>query len=182
MPPTAPSYDIGRPTGQCAETGRAFEPGERFVATLIEAPPEDHSPAGPTLRRLDLSTDAWEQGHRPPHLFAFWHATMREPDADDAPFDTSDLMELFDSLEPDERNEQSQNRTAFRYILALVLIRSRHLIQRGTREPTEDHPAALLVTRKGEPADTTPEAVDEPSLDADTLAHLTEQLRRVMNA
>jgi len=182
MPPTAPSYDIGRPTGQCAETGRAFEPGERFVATLTEAPPEDNATAGPTLRRQDFSTDAWEQGHRPPSLFAFWHATMREPSTDDTPFDTSDLMQLFDSLVTNEDDEPNQNRAAFRYILALVLIRSRLLIQRGARGPADDQPAALLVTRKGEPPDTAPEAVTEPSLDPATLAHLTEQLRRVMNA
>ena len=34
----APTYDIERPSGQCTFTGQTLEPGEHYMAVLVEAP------------------------------------------------------------------------------------------------------------------------------------------------
>src|SRR4051795_9913733 len=45
-------YDVPRPAGVCAVSGRAIEPGEKFFAVVRE------TPTG--LERLDVSPEAWD--------------------------------------------------------------------------------------------------------------------------
>lgn len=133
----APAYDIERPTGQCAFTGRTLEPGELYVAALVEvdeAPADTHAPdKRPTasssavyggLKRLDVSLDQWDQGHRPDRLFSYWKTRVPEPNAKRKLFVDDDvLMTLFRRL---EAAEQAQ-RLAFRFVLCLILMRKKLL-------------------------------------------------------
>ncbi len=165
------SYDIGRPLGRCVITDEPIDPNERYVAALVDLPGDD------ALGRADVSCDAWNAGHRPDHLFAWWRATMPES-GDDTPagLKSGNLLELYDSLE----DAEDPRRLAFRYVVALMLIRSRELKQVGVTDG--DGGRALLIRRKGEAIDSTPEELPEPTLDREAVNAMVEQLRLIMDA
>lgn len=158
----ATTYDIQRPTGVCAFTGRTLEPGETYYATLIELPDDidteaqpsasseplaetagaaGSNPSTPTspenalgLKRLDVSADAWQQGNRPDHLFSFWKSTVAQPTEKKKLFvDDGVLMNLLRRLE----NTDKPQRLAFRYVLALILMRKKLVRYDGTEDTTE---------------------------------------------
>lgn len=118
----SPSYEVERPTGVCAVTGRAIEPGEAYMATLCETPPEE--PGGLGLKRLDVTMDAWQKDGRPAGLFSYWKATLQPPGKKKKVFvDDQTLLALFMRLgEPDQAH-----RAAFRFVLGLILMRKRLL-------------------------------------------------------
>lgn len=112
----APVYDVQRPTGRCAFTGRAFEPGEHYTATLVEE--------GDGLRRVDVSAQAWGAGQRPEHLFSDWRATAVAPGEKKKVFvDDGVLMNLLHRLADAEQPQ----RVAFRFVLTLILMRKKLL-------------------------------------------------------
>lgn len=124
----ASTYDVQRPTGQCAFTGRTLEPEETYIATLIDDTDE--------LRRLDISTEQWEQGKRPDNLLAFWKATVPNPEAPKKLFvDDQVLMNLLERLE----DAHQPQRVAFRFVLALILMRKKLLrydkVERESADP-----------------------------------------------
>ncbi|MFW6028171.1 MAG: hypothetical protein ACOC9Q_01440 [bacterium] len=130
-----PSYDIPRTTGICAKTGRALEPGEPYFATLVEIPPEQQqaaegeqaqasAAAALGMQRIDVSLEAWEEGFRPAHLFCFWKTTVPQPNEKKKLFvDDAVLMNLLRRLE----DATEPQRLAFRYVLALILLRKKLL-------------------------------------------------------
>ncbi|MFG0285097.1 MAG: hypothetical protein ACF8R7_11795 [Phycisphaerales bacterium JB039] len=121
-------YEIARPTGLCAATGRPIAVGESFVAALVEPTEPD---AAAALVRADYSLGAWEQGRRPERLFACWRARMPEPrEKKRALVEDEELAQLFDQLgEPGEADDGGR-RARFRYVLAWLLVR-RKLMQYG---------------------------------------------------
>lgn len=148
----ATTYDIQRPTGVCAFTGRTLEPGETYYATLVELPdpPQDEQatpndartdpsaqPQPPVndlgLKRLDVCADAWQQGNRPDHLFSFWKSTVSEPAEKKKLFvDNAVLMNLLRRLADTDKPQ----RLAFRYVLALILMRKKLVRYDGIEEKT----------------------------------------------
>ena len=50
------TYEVPRPAGVCAATGRPIAPGEKFIAAVRE------TPTG--LERLDVSPEAWPNFER----------------------------------------------------------------------------------------------------------------------
>lgn len=134
----APSYEIPRTSGICASNGRELTPGEPYYAALVdlpvEQPTEEESKSSKDkpadalralgLCRIDVSIEAWEGGFRPDGLFGFWKSTVPEPNQKKKMFvDDAVLMNLLERLaeatEPD--------RLAFRYVLALILMRKKLL-------------------------------------------------------
>lgn len=173
--PTSPTFEIARPTGRCAETDHEFEPGEHYVAVLVETPDEE------SLARLDYSEAAWNEGARPEppaRVFASWKAVTSEPNQTrKLLIEDDELMDLFDQLAEGD----DQRRLGFRYLLALILIRKRKLVYEGARE------GVMFVRVRGTPqppergGDGPPyiEVVD-PGLDEATIEAATEQLGQVM--
>ena len=138
----APTYDIQRPTGQCAFTGRKLEPGEPYIAALVEFDPEA-VPAAATgraaaaaalgMRRLDISIQAWDQGQRPPRLFSFWRSIVPQPNQKKKLFvDDEVLLNLFRRLD----EAVGPERQAFRFVLGLILMRKRLLRYDGSVRKT----------------------------------------------
>ena len=169
---TGANYELGRHADTCAATGTPLSPGDRYVACLVERQGEDG------FDRLDYSTDAWEQGARPPRLFAFWTTEVAEPNKKPRLFiDDDALISIFDQLEA----ATDPKRLAFRYVLALVLIRKRLIRQVGSRPAKGDQPAAMLFKRRGAPTEATPEAVVDPSLEAAIVSEVTAQLGAILN-
>lgn len=169
---TGNSYDLGRHADTCAATGVPLHPGDPFVACLVERRAEEG------FDRVDLSQEAWVGGHRPAKLFAFWSGT--KPEANQKPrvfIDDDALVSIFDQLE----GATDAKRLAFRYVLALVLIRKRLIRQVGTRAAEGGEPGAMLIKRRGAPTEEAPECVVDPELDAQTVAEVTEQLGSILN-
>ncbi len=180
------SYDIERPSGQCAFTGQTLEPGETYIATLVEE--------GDAFRRVDISEAAWDEGKRPEHLFSFWKTTVPHPEEKTKVFvDDEVLMNLLRRLADETRPQ----RVAFRFILALILMRKKLLRYDRTevRKETDAEGNAVeqdwwMLTPKLDLArgplgkwhpDETLEVLD-PHLSEDEIRQVTEQLGQILQA
>jgi hypothetical protein len=161
-------YSVSRSTGVCAATGRAMQPGEPILAVLVEREGQV------ALERLDFSVEAWEGGARPqPPLrpVAKWRTTHHVSDQKARQLLSDDeLLDLFDGLAEARDNKA----LAFRYFLALLLIRKRLL------RCVEVRGQVMRVLPKGVPADQTPLEVRDPGLDDQMIADAMEQLARII--
>lgn len=129
-----PAYHVPRTSGVCHATGRALEPEETIYACLIELTDEEHDrlrrehPNDPVLalglRRVDVSQEAWQQGFRPEGLFSFWKTTVPQPNEKKKLFlDDTTLTQLLIRLD----DAETPDRLAFRFVLALILLRKKLL-------------------------------------------------------
>lgn len=166
------AYSVTRATGLCAATGRALAPGERCMATLLE------TPGSSEWRRADFALDAWAAGARPEQvipgarLFASWHTVVPEPNAKKQSLLSDDeLLDLFDQLDA----ATDARKVAFRYVLALMLVRKRLLKYEGQRGES------MLVRRAGAAnMGGDPVRVTDPGMDDAAVADAIEQLGETM--
>lgn len=170
--PLQASYPIGRAGAQCAASGHVFVPGDRHIACLIEGADGDG------LERRDYTLEAWETS-RPRNVFAFWRGTILDAGA---PSNTivgdDELYDLFESL----ADADEPKRLAFRYALALIMMRKRLLRQVGVREAQGEVPGALLVRARGADPESLPVEVVNPPLDAAILADVATQLEAIVRS
>lgn len=163
-------YPISRSSGRCAATGRQLEVDERYVATLVER--EGHE----ELERVDFCIAAWESGARPQgpvRLFASWRAAVPEPTARKNAFLSDDeLLELLEQL----AEATEARRVAFRYLLALILVRRKALKYEGTRDGVM---TVRVRTLAGAPEAAAMKVFD-PNLDEETISGAMEQLGEIM--
>lgn len=176
------SYPISRSTGRCAATGREFSVGEAIVAALVEVEGRED------LQRLDYSVAAWAEGARPgtgakpgeaARLFASWRATHQPADTKKKLLLGDDeLLDLFEQLAASDQPRQR----AFRYVLALLLVRRRILVYEGQQSSSEG--PVMRVREKRLAAETPAPIVDvpDPGLDDETTAAVIEQLGEVIGA
>lgn len=169
-------YETGRPTGVCARTGRTLEVGERYVAALVEPK------LGAPLERMDFSLAAWDDGARPEaptRLFGFWRAQVQAPGAKKRLLvDDAALVDLFEQLE----GVTEARKVAFRYLLALVLVRKRLLVMEGTKAGVllVRHKGTALPPERGGDGPAFVEVVD-PGLDRTALEEGTEELAAILS-
>lgn len=178
------NYEVSRPSGLCAASGRVIAIGEPFVAALIERA------ADGALERVDYAPEAWAAGARPEpqtRLIGTWRAIMRPAEGPRrALIDDGELLDLFEQL----GQAGAPRQLAFRYILALILIRKRLLRHVGTRRPSpspgqgSDQAGEVMLVQLakaagGGPDDPSIEVID-PGLDDQTIADATEQLGEIM--
>lgn len=171
---------VGRSTGVCAASGTALAVGDRYVATLVDRPGE----AAPV--RLDFSLDSWNAGKRPTspdRLIGSWRTSMRNSAAEPKQLLSDDeLVELFEEM----AGAVEPKHLAFRYVLALMLIRRRMLRLVGERR--HDGASTLLVRPKLPPGgiaalngpEGDPMEVTDPGLDEATINDVIEQLGQVL--
>ena len=162
-------YRIARSTGVCAATGQHLEPGSPCVAVLCEREEDDG------FDRKDYSPAAWEAGARPQGLFSNWKTTVPHPDARRQVFvDDQVLIDLFDRLAGDERRQ----RFAFRFILALILMRKRIFKYVGRAGDGENE--CWRLRPRGADPDPPPIEVINPHLSDGDVRELTDQLSDVL--
>ena len=180
----APAYDVEKPTGRCAFTGRTLEPNETYIATLVED--------GDDFRRMDVSDEAWTEGKRPDHLFCDWKAVVPEPTAKKKLFvDDEVLMNLLQRL----ADADQPQRLAFRFVLALIMMRKKLLRYDGVnRRPADDDPNDhtdwWMLTPKldlskgplGKWDDKSKLEVFDPHLDEEGIRSVTDQLSDILQA
>jgi hypothetical protein len=175
-----PAYDVKKPTGRCALTGRDFTPGETYIATLIEE--------GDELKRVDLSLDAWNEGKRPGQLFSHWRAVAPEPNQKKKlVLDDEVLMNLLERLADTDQPQ----RIAFRFVLMLVLMRKKLLRYDRTESESGDVvPDRWVVTPKldlakgplGKWDESRTFEVIDPHLDEQGVRAVTDQLGEILQA
>lgn len=204
----APSYEIPRTSGVCASSGRELTPGESYYAALVELPEgqaeakleaaDSKDKSTEALRalglcRIDVSLEAWAGGYRPDGLFGYWKSTVPLPNEKKKLFvDDAVLMNLLERLaeatEPD--------RLAFRYVLALILMRKKLLRYDGnilreaevdgqTVEQTWWKLTPKLDLSKGPLGKWNPEAMLEvldPKLDETRVEQVMQQLGEILQA
>lgn len=173
---TGSKYELGRRGDRCAATGAELKPGDPIVVALVEHESDEG------LDRLDFSAQAWDSGSRPARLFAHWRTRVRERAATGPTLDMDSMLSLFEELSGAGGVGGDSRQAAFRYVLALALVRKRQLEMVGSRAPDKDskRPGALLVRIKAEGPDAPVIEVEDPSMDAHTLGEVSERLGRLM--
>ncbi|HEX8875111.1 MAG TPA: hypothetical protein VF777_00045 [Phycisphaerales bacterium] len=159
------SYPISHCSGVCAASGRAFAAGEKYVAALLMKNEE--------LERQDFALEAWTTLPRPIDLFASWVSVYRGNNtAAKATLSDDEAADLFEQL----GESQAPTQLAFRYILALFLVRRKLFVY--------DSAAAGVMkirrrTRVSEPQAPVVE-VAEVSMSDESLAGAIEQLKELI--
>ena len=157
-------WDIHRPLGQCCATGQKIEVGQEYYAALVE------SDEG--FQRRDFSVQFWENER--PSVYCFWKTRLAEPNQKRAVFiDDQMLTAFFERL----ASETDPERIAFRFVLALILMRRRRLKYDTT---VTDNGAEVWRLRWVGQKDTVD--VVNPHLDEQQIAQLSQQIGQVLNA
>jgi hypothetical protein len=166
------TYEIANPTGVCAATRATIRPGEPFIAVLFEGDGEVR------LQRRDYSLAGWEsgagrvEGVGSARVLGSWRGVMPEPNAPRRRFiDDDALVEMFEQLGGEQTDA---GRAAFRYVLALVLVRKRLLRVESSR------PGLMLVRWPGVDPELPAMEVKDPGMDDRAAAEVVEQLSAVI--
>jgi hypothetical protein len=155
-------YQIQPPTRRCAVTGRELRPGERFYTALLED--------GDKFRRVDYSSEAW-QGP-PPNAFSFWCG--RVPPQEGPPRWQVDEDLLLDCLQR-LAEQKERSKIAFRYVLALLLLRRKRLHFEEVRQEQGQEVLYLRCSRTRERYE-----VVNPGLTPEELAATQEEVFRLL--
>ena len=159
-------YEVSRPHGVCAVTGKTIAPGEKLMAALRET--------SVGFERVDISMEAWPEFDRA-NVLAFWqtHVPIPEQKPKKLFVDDAVLCELFerlaDTTEPAKLN--------FRFVLGLILMRKRMLIYETTRLDA-DNREIWVVRFKGKES-----KLDllNPKLDEQQVTEVSQQLGEILN-
>lgn len=155
-------WEIDKPLGQCYGTGRKIEPGEEYFSALVETEQG--------LRRRDFCTDYWQK--QKPTVFCYWKTKLPHSGQKKPTFvDSNMLMAFFERLE----NETEQEKINFRFVLALILMRKRHLKYDSSRTEAGKEIWRLKITGENEFVD-----VVNPNLDQDQIEQLTSQIGEIL--
>ena len=125
--------------------------------------------------------EAWEAGARPAapaRVFGFWRAVVAAPGAKKKQLvDDASLLDLFEQL----AGATEGRKVAFRYLLALVLVRKRLLVIEGAKGGTMlvRHKGAALPPERGGVGPPLLEVID-PGLDPQALEEGTEELAAIL--
>lgn len=107
-------WEINKPLGQCCGTGRKIAYGEEYFAALVETEQG--------LERRDFCSDYWQSER--PEAFCYWRTRLADPREKKQMFiDDEMLMSFFQRL----AGETAEEKVNFRFVLALILMRKRHL-------------------------------------------------------
>ncbi|HAI12316.1 MAG TPA: hypothetical protein DCM28_11470 [Phycisphaerales bacterium] len=182
-------YQIQRTSGICAITERKLEPGEIYIATLVDAPLEEgQKPAkdDPGFVRVDISMQAWDEGKRPEKMFSYWKSTVPEPSKKKKLFvDDSVLFNLLLRL----ADETQPQRQAFRFVIALILMRKK-LLRYDKSSKQDDGTELWTMTPKldmtkghmGKWDEKNKLAIIDPHLDEDQIQQVSDQLGQILEA
>lgn len=105
-------WDIQKSQGRCAGTDRKLEPGEEYVAALIDSKT--------SFERRDYSVEYWNSSQ--PKVFSYWKTRIPEPTQKKKLLvDDHVLINFFERL----ADEQDELKLRFRFVLTLILMRKR---------------------------------------------------------
>ena len=155
-------WEIRKPQGTCAGSGKIIEPGEEFIAALVEI-------AG-GFERKDYSSEYWTANK--PAVYCYWKSIMPKGDKKKKIFVDNDMLLAFFERLSAETDEEKIN---FRFVLTLVLMRKR-LIKYDSSEKINDKEVwTVKITGRDEKAQ-----VINPKLTEDKIEQLSEQLGQIL--
>lgn len=172
MAGTAGTYELGKFSGVCAASGATIAQRAPFIAALLDVIDEE---GHPILRRLDYSTQAWDGGCRPDGLVCFWRSLAPVPGEKRQAFvDDETLLEMVQRV----IDENDARQKAFRWILALVLLRRKVLRLDGIiHDGAVEHWA---FRPRGSALDTEPIRIANPGIREEEVRELADQLGDVI--
>lgn len=164
LKPQQGGYDVPRPGGHCAVTGRKIEAGERFFAAVRETPEG--------IERVDVSPEAWD-GFDRSSLLAFWQTVMPAHEQKKKVFvDDEVLCTLFERL----ADASEPVKVNFRFVLGLILMRKRLIVYEDGRQ--QDGRDVWVVRMKGKDERLT---LIDPKLDEQQVTEVSGQLGEILN-
>ena len=159
----AETWHITKGADCCCGCGKEFPSSRLLFSCLIETESD--------FERRDLCPDCWEAG-QPEGLFCFWR-TRRTTVARKPVLDTAVMFEFFDRLE----GAQDEQKRAFRFVLALYLMRRKELkpveVSRGAEAET------LVLRRR---CDGQRVEVENPGITEDRLEEIAARLSQLLSA
>lgn len=174
MAGTTGTYELGRFSGECAKSHAPILAQQEFVAALVDALDEE---ARPILKRLDFAAAVWDEGTRPDGLVCFWRSIAPEPGEKRQMFvDDETLLEMVQRME----EETDSRRRAFRWILALVLLRRKMLKLDGIVHEGETEYWAFRP--RGSDPTSTPIRIPNPGIREEEMRELADQLGDIIRA
>lgn len=157
-------YDISKPAGKCAVSGRMIEPTEKFMTALRDTPDG--------LHRLDVAAENWE-GFDKSDLLGYWQTTMPRPEEKKKLFiDDNILLEIFERLEGNDE----PSRQNFRFVLGLILMRKRLVIYESSK--TENDKEIWSMRVRGRDAVLN---LINPHLGEEQVADVSRQLAEILS-
>ena len=155
-------WEINRPLGQCAGTGKIIEPGQEYFAALIET--------SEGLERRDFCQEFWQEN--PPGVYCFWKSKMPLANQKKKMFIDDDmLMAFFERL----GTETEQEKINFRFVLTLILMRKRKLKYDNSRTENGKEIWQLNVAAQQRTVE-----VVNPNLTEDKIEELSSQLGQIL--
>ena len=163
--PQQGGYEVPRPAGHCAVTGRKIEAGEKFFAAIRETPEG--------MERVDVAPEAWDTFDRS-NLLAFWQTVMPAHEVKKKVFvDDEVLCTLFERL----ADASEPVKINFRFVLGLILMRKRLIIYEDGRHDADGRDL-WVVRMKGR--DERLDLID-PKLDEHQVTEVSAQLGEILN-
>jgi len=159
----ADTWHITKGADCCCGCGKPFPLNRLLFSCLIEC--------GDDLQRRDLCADCWEAGP-PADVFCFWR-TRRAAPARKPVLDTAVMLEFFERLS----GAQDEQKRAFRFVLALYLMRRKELklIEVSRRADSE----ALVLQRRSDGGRI---EVVNPGITEARLEEIASRLSQLLNA
>ncbi len=155
-------WEIKKTLGQCCVTQRAFGPGEEYYAALVD------TESG--LERRDYGAECWQSER--PAVYCFWKTRMPDTEQKKKLFvDDEMLMSFFERL----AEETEAEKLAFRFVLALILMRKRKLKYDGMKVEDGLERWTLRVTGEDRLAE-----VINPHLTEDQIEQLSSQMGQIL--
>ncbi len=155
-------YHLSGNTRRCASTGQELRVGDRYFGVLLVE--------GDKFVRKDYSESAW-QGP-PEGALGYWKSRVVEGQTNRRPpIDDDMLVECFQQLE----GQTDPSKLAFRYVLALLLMRRKRLRLEGSRLEGQQEILLMRDTRKGERFQ-----VVDPALSDHDLESVQDEIFRVL--
>ncbi|PKL46666.1 MAG: hypothetical protein CVV39_06920 [Planctomycetes bacterium HGW-Planctomycetes-1] len=155
-------WEIHKPLGVCAGAGRSIEPGEEYIATLVETDGR--------LERKDYCSEYWTANS--PAVYCYWKSIMPKPDAKKKIFIDNDMLLAFFERLAAETAEEKVN---FRFVLTLILMRKRILKYDSSKTENGTEMWTVKITGRDETAE-----VVNPHLTEDKIEQLSEQLGQIL--
>jgi len=112
-------WNIQQPNRECCACGKEFEEGELYFSALFDT--------GEGFDRKDHCPTCWETAGAQKQAFSFWKTHAPTKQEDRKLFVDNDLLFDFFLRLSEEKGQQPDHKTKFRYILALILMRKRKL-------------------------------------------------------
>ena len=155
-------WEINKPLGQCAGTGKTIEPDSEYYAALAQT--EEG------LGRMDFCCEYFTE--HSPNVYCYWKSKMPRPDQKKKLFIDDDMLMAFFERLGAETEEEKVN---FRFVLTLVLMRKRKLKYDSSRNEDGKEIWRLRVTSEQRTVE-----VVNPNLTEDKIEDLSSQVGQIL--